>query len=274
VDVDFKFDRRIDSDLHIDAAISHLVLALKCPALESSAAMDTYFHISQAYITKLQLIIDKVPTNESLSTAIANSEHGLGIVKKIEFYLEEGLKRVTGANLQSTQDAYIYYYSCLKVAEYRMLELACQSNTLTVVKKEKYLKDAVEYIIDALVSRPMLQNFDLHYIASLHLSQMLLSSKRHFAAAKAYGKTLLVLSAMLTKAFFNRDVLNLHKLYSDESCKHTSQALQATAKATSWCKKHYGPMLLHERVASGYASWSFEDLPSVVLPLANNNNNK
>lgn len=37
------------SDIHIEAAISHLTLALRCPALTNSRAMDIYFHRAQVW---------------------------------------------------------------------------------------------------------------------------------------------------------------------------------------------------------------------------------
>ena len=49
------------SDLHIQVAISHLTLALRCSVLTNHYKMDLHFHISQAYIARLQFILDRVP---------------------------------------------------------------------------------------------------------------------------------------------------------------------------------------------------------------------
>lgn len=32
-----------------------------------------------------------------------------------------------------------------------------------------------------------------------------------------------------------------------------------------WIKLHFGPIVLNERLAAGYASWSFEECPSVKI---------
>jgi hypothetical protein len=109
------------SDIYLDSAISHLQLALKCPKLEKTAITDIHFHTAQTFISKLQLIIDRVPYGESITKSIIQSD-GVELISSIDHHLKEALSRVTAANTQSSQDAYLYFFSCLKLAEYRMLE--------------------------------------------------------------------------------------------------------------------------------------------------------
>ena len=42
-------------------AISHLALSLRCSVLTNHYKMDLHFHLSQAYIARLQTVIDKIP---------------------------------------------------------------------------------------------------------------------------------------------------------------------------------------------------------------------
>jgi len=39
----------------------------------------------------------------------------------------------------------------------------------------------------------------------------------------------------------------------------------ASSKDIFWVKKHFGAFSLNERLQAGYATWSFEDMPSVKL---------
>jgi hypothetical protein len=259
VDGDFEVDDNglPMTDLYLDAAISHLTLAQRSAGLKRSEKMDVHFHRAQAQIFKLQLIIDRVPYGESVTKAIVFRD-GLELIQNIETDLREALKRVTAANTQSAQDAFVYYYSSLKLAEYRMLQAACASD-ITVEEREEYLRDAVQHMVEACASRPLPDNMDLHYVASVQLAQMLAAVKRSHAASKAFAKTLLVLSALANRAVFNPAFFELKLL--DDLNKHSTQAVSAAVREIEWVKLHLGPKVLHERVAAGYASWSFEDLP-------------
>jgi tetratricopeptide (TPR) repeat protein len=259
VDPDFRSDNlQAVSDIYLDSAISHLQLALKCDKITKTNLTDIHFHLAQSLISKLQLIIDKVPYGESITKAIMASD-GLDLIKLIDHNLNEALARVTAANTQSAQDAYLYFFACLKLAEYRMLEAAC-APSLTMPEREVYLKDAIEYIIDACLSRPLADNMDLHYIATCQLGQVLMAVKRTHAGSKAYGKILFCLSALLNRSIFNISVFE-NKL-RDDLYKHSTSGISAALKDTKWIKLHLGPTKLHERASPGYATWSFEDIPS------------
>eukprot|EP01038_Epipyxis_sp_PR26KG_P007843 gene7843-10650_t len=259
--VDSEFTPGSRSTLHLESAISHLTLALRCKNLTSAAQSDIYFHLSQAHISKLQVFIDKIPANHSVTRTIAASTDALETLRHIEYNLREGLNRVTGANAQSTQDAFIFFYSCLKIAEYRMLEGACRLD-LSADKRLNYLIDAVEYMIDALISRSLVDNMDMHYIATSQMSQILLSVKHSYAATKSYAKTMICLSAMLMRALYNPEVAQ--QRIGDQTNKELSLGLIACSKDIIWIKKHYGPIKLHESLSPGLALWSFEDMPTAA----------
>lgn len=260
VDDEYDVDERgiPYSDLYLEIATSHLILGLRCKTLKKQVRMDCNFHLAQTYITKLQFIIDRVPYGESVTKAVVNSD-GLDIINSIEDNLKEALKRVTAANSQSVQDAYVYYYSSLKLAEYRMLQAACLPE-LTPEEREEHLRDAVEFVVDACLARTLPNNMDLHYVSNVQMAQMLAAVKRGNAACKSYAKTLMVLSVLANRAIFN-EIYFEGKLLEDMA-KHTSQALFNSNKEIDWVKLHLGPTVLHERVAAGYASWSFEDIAS------------
>jgi hypothetical protein len=219
--------------------------------------MDQHFHLAQTYISKLQLIIDKVPFGESVTKAIIAAD-GVEFIVQIEGNLKESLKRVTAANTQSVQDAYLFYYASLKLAEYRMLEAACTPNMATT-DREDHLKDSVQFIVDACVSRPLADNVDMHYIASSQLAQVMMAVKRTHAASKAYGKLMFMLSVLANRWLFS--LKYVEKKIREDAGKHATSAMYAATKDTQWIKLHVGPSKLHEKVAAGYACWSFEDIP-------------
>jgi hypothetical protein len=251
------------SDIHLEVALTHLNLALRCPDLTGPAAMDLHFHLAQTAISRLQLIIDRVPMGQSVTKALQAHSEGLDLIRSIELHLAEARKRVTPASTQTTQDGYLYFFSCLKISEYRMLEAACRPE-LQPVEREDFLTDAVEHLVDALLARPLTDNTDLHYIATAQMSQLLLAVKRTFAAAKSYGKCLFTLSLIINRSLYNPE--DVQEKLSQETVRQVGQALDAGARDVAWVKLHFGPVALNERVTAGYASWSFEDAPSVKLP--------
>jgi len=248
------------SDLHIQVAISHLTLALRCTVLTNHYKMDLHFHISQAYIARLQLILDRVPRGESVIKTISVNPDAMDIIDKVEKHLNEALVRVTAASNETIQDGYLYYYSCLKMAEYKMLAAACNTE-LHELEREDNMKESITYVIDTLTSRSMEECLDLHYLSMSQLSQILSSVKRNFAAARSYSKTLLTLSAVINRAFYSPESLNPQ--LRDECWRHLSQAMNASEKQLTWVKLHLGPLTLNEKVSAGYASWSFEETRSV-----------
>src|SRR4051812_28303631 len=144
-----------------------------------------------------------------------------------------------------------------------MLEAACKPE-LTSKERAFYLKDSIEYLIDALMSRPLVDNIDLHYIATAQMSAMLMSCKKTFAACKSLCKTLLCLSTMINRSIFNPETAAQLKL-ADELNKQSSATLYASAKDIFWTKRHFGPLSLNERATAGYATWSFEEAQSVKM---------
>eukprot|EP01035_Chromulina_nebulosa_P023525 gene23525-30496_t len=248
------------SDLHIQAAISHLALSLRCTVLTNHYKMDLHFHLSQAYIARLQTVIDKIPKDESVIKALSGNPDAMDLIAKIERHLNEALIRVTAASNETIQDGYLYYYACLKMAEFKMLAAACNED-LHELEREDNLKESITYVIDTLTSRSMEECLDLHYLSVAQLAQILGSVKRYYTAARTFSKALLTLSAVVNRAFYSPESLNAQ--FRDEVFKHLSQALHSSERQLSWVKWHLGPVRLNERGVPGYSSWSFEEAKSM-----------
>lgn len=259
VDPDYGKPGEEVSDIYLDSALSHISLALRCEAVPKTEKMDLHFHLAQTFVSKLQLIIDRVPYGESVTKAIIESD-GLELITKIEENLRQALKRVTAANTQSIHDAYVYFYASMKLAEYRMLQAACTPQN-EASEREDHLRDAIEFIIDSSISRPLADNMDLHYIACSQLAQVLMAVKRTHAASKSYAKLLFCLSTLANRSMHN--VTYFEYKFREDLFKHAGSAINTAVKDTTWIKLHLGPQNLHERPAGGYASWSFEDLPTI-----------
>lgn len=162
VDPDYGRPGEELSELHLDSAISHLMQATRSPSLPPVDMMDVYFHLAQAHLAKLYHITDRMAPGESLTKTLASTE-GLIHMRTAEGYLREALSRVTPANTESTQDGYVYYWTSLKLSEFRMLESACRKD-VTAAERDEILRDSVVYLVQALISRPIADNMDLHYI--------------------------------------------------------------------------------------------------------------
>ena len=109
IDSDYKKEvYHANSDLNIEAAISHFLRALRCNVLSKTFVMDLHFHVAQAYIARLQLLMDKVPQGQSLTRALERD--GLDTIYDIEVHLKEALKRVTAASNETVQEGYYTLY--------------------------------------------------------------------------------------------------------------------------------------------------------------------
>lgn len=270
IDADYEVDERGVplSDLPLQAALSHLLQALRhaSPGLTRAQRMDLHFHTAQTYISLLQVVIDRVPYGESVTKAIIQAE-AVDLISSAVQQLLEARKRVTAANTQSVQDAYVYYYSSLKLAEYRMLQAAC-GESLEEQEREACLEDSVRYLVDACLARPLADNLDLHYLGGAQMAQMVAALQRPHATSKAYAKVLMSHAALTNRSLFCPVTAQSSGMLEEKLRKdlrrHLSQAALAAVRGAGrvWTKLHLGGTVLQERPAAGYASWSFEDLPA------------
>eukprot|EP01039_Chlorochromonas_danica_P010177 gene10177-11261_t len=270
IDADYEVDERGVplSDLPLQAALSHLVQALRhaSPGLTRAQRMDLHFHAAQTYISLLQVVIDRVPYGESVTKAIVQAE-AVDLISSAVQQLLEARKRVTAANTQSVQDAYVYYYSSLKLAEYRMLQAAC-GESLEEQEREACLEDSVRYLVDACLARPLADNLDLHYLGGAQMAQMVAALQRPHATSKAYAKVLMSHAALTNRSLFCPVTTQTSGMLEEKLRKdlrrHLSQAALAAVRGAGrvWTKLHLGGTVLQERPAAGYASWAFEDLPA------------
>ena len=114
----------VTSIMHLDVAISHLDLASKSPH-SVSRQTDLQFLKAQLNILKLHHITDNLGAGQSLTRAL-EMQGGNDIMETIDDHLTRCLKRITSADM-NTQDAYIYFFSNLKLSEMRMLQTASKS---------------------------------------------------------------------------------------------------------------------------------------------------
>lgn len=187
------------SDLHTMSAIGHLTSALSSPFSED-IALDLHFNLAQAHISRVYIIADRVPFGESVSATLANTE-GASIMQSVEKHLLAGLKFVTAASTQSTMDAYVFFFSCLKLAEYKMLFAAIKENA-PYEEREALFCDAVMHVEKALGARPLYDNQDLNYCALVQLCQMLVAGRKKHCAVYTYSKLLMVLSVIVARSQF------------------------------------------------------------------------
>lgn len=185
VDPNYGEDPLEDSDLGLVSAAQHLALALRCSSLRPARRLDLLFHLAQVNIARLNMTTDRVPPGKSMLVAIAAKDGGEGmeIIETVKRCLIEAIKGSTAANMESTQDAYVYFFSCLKLSELRMLEAAAAAD-LSLTQRDKALEQSVVQLVNALLARSVVDNTELHYIACAQMSYMLFAAKRYYAATK------------------------------------------------------------------------------------------
>ena len=149
-------------------AISHLELASRSPHA-TSRLTDLQFLTAQLNILKLHHITDNLQAGESLTRALANND-GNAIMKLIDEQLHTCLRRITSADM-NTQDAYIYFFSNLKLSEMCMLQTASQEG-LSAEEKKELLGKSVSYLENSLRSRSLNENLDLHYVSMVQVCEL------------------------------------------------------------------------------------------------------
>jgi UDP-N-acetylglucosamine enolpyruvyl transferase len=153
--------------VHLDSAISHLELASKSPHAASKMT-DIQFLTAQLNILKLHHITDNLQAGQSLTKALA-AQDGNDIMHVIDNHLHACLKRITSADM-NTQDAYIYFFSNLKLSEMKMLQTASHAG-IGKDERMELLQFAVMYLENALRSRSLNENVDLHYVSMIQVPQ-------------------------------------------------------------------------------------------------------
>lgn len=247
------------SDLYLQSAIRHLEQALRYPALAGRRQMEVNFSLAQAHISRLYLITDHVPYGSSLTQAIAD-KGGMEILLAAEEFLRESSVHTTAANSQSVFDAYVFFFSRLKFAEFRMLENAL-SPSLSADQRTELLRSSVVNLVDALRARTEADNLDLHLVALMHMAHILLSSRKYVPAMKAYAKALMTASGVVTRQLFSFALLSTKKSAGMVD-KLVTQSLIALSKESVFVKHHLGPLspaLVETGVGTpGVAFWALE----------------
>jgi hypothetical protein len=199
----------LDENMHEDGmpkndrayvmATEHLKLALQSSVIKPGRKMDIAFHLAQANIARFHIIVDRVPVEQSVVQALVQQD-GISIMQDVERALREAMKGATAANTQSTQDAFVYYYSSIKLSEFRTLQSGMDA-ALPAKARLTLLTQSFNLLVDSLLSRSIIDNLDLHYIATLTMSQGLYSSRCYDPCTMWYTKSLMCLSSMVNRTY-------------------------------------------------------------------------
>lgn len=239
VNLDYQKPGVPDNDIHIVSVISHLQAAVKSPHADySEMQMDLHFRCAQCNIYRVYLVTDRVPPGESISQAFAKSFDATSILLAVEKHMLYARQFVTAANNQSTKDAYAFFYSCLKLAEYKMLYSGIIDDA-TIAQRELIFQQSVYYVLEALLARPLFDNQDLHYCTLVQLCQMLMAARKKHVAVLAYGRLLITLSTIVNRSVYSP--VNENKKLTDEIYRQSGHLLYAAASTVQWEQLHAGP---------------------------------
>lgn len=247
------------SDLCYVVASEHLHHALQSPVIKPGRKMDIAFHLAQANIARFHIIVDRVKPPQSVVQALVERD-GIDIMKDIEKALREAMKGATAANTQSTQDAFVYFYSSIKLSEFRTLQSGMDP-ALPAASRLKLLTQAFNLLVDALLSRSIVDNLDLHYIATLTMAQGLMASRCFDPCTMWYTKALMCLSSACNRTQHTPKGIKqvcFHKVETEMQMQ-VEKSIMASSRELRWEKEHLGALYLTESVTSGYAYWSFEE---------------
>ena len=62
-----------------------------------------------------------------------------------------------------SQDGLIFYFACLKLADFRVLEAGIRHNK-DAEERDGLIRDALAHIINSMISRSLEENMDLHHV--------------------------------------------------------------------------------------------------------------
>lgn len=239
VNLDYQKPGVADNDIHVVSVVSHLQAAVKSPHADySEMQMDLHFRCAQCNIYRVYLVTDRVPPGESISQAFAKSFDATSILLAVEKHMLFARQFVTAANNQSTKDAYAFFYSCLKLAEYKMLYSGIIED-VPIAQRELIFQQSVYYILEALLARPLFDNQDLHYCTLVQLCQMLMAARKKHIAVLAYGRLLITLSTVVNRSVYSP--VNESKKLLDEIYRQSGNLLYAANSTVEWEQTHAGP---------------------------------
>jgi hypothetical protein len=246
-------ERASSTQIALDAAIQHLQVSMHSSAAKPRLA-DIQFKIACANLERLHLLLDNIPPGMSLVEAMS-SKGGYDVMEQVEHHLLSGLERLTAAG-QNTQEAYIFYFSCLKLSELKMMQTVSMRG-LMPEDKIWLLSRSVDFLNDALDSRSLWHNLDLHYIAMVQMCNMLLATRRVSAALKVWVKILLTLSATICRAKYTPG--QAVDVYAHEVSKQISLALHNSQRLSKWIQRHPKPFL-SAPLKTYDCVWGFEEV--------------
>lgn len=196
----------------------------------------------------------------------ADSGLGMSTLEELEGNLTETIQWILESkDPRSVLDTHILYYSSLKLVEFRVMSSAARGIALKEAgeSKDSALHESLIFSTQALRARPLCESYDLHFIATIRLAQLLLNARRRLAAP-AVGKALLVLSSVMNKlSHTTLEYTDCHKLLSDLELVIRVGILSASGYgrgSTVWSKRHSGAtnLTLADSIP-GYANWCFEE---------------
>ena len=189
--------------------------------------LKRYFQSSQLNILKIYHITDNLEAGKSLTSALYEQD-GNKIMDTIDEHLQACLKRITSADM-NTQDAYIFFFSNLKLSELHMLRTATIKN-ITSEDKLALLSKSVACLENALRSRSLNENIDLHYVSMIQMSQMLVATRNYIGALAVFCKIVLCLSVTITRAH----ACTAENTLTHELKKQSALALSCASRLTEW----------------------------------------
>lgn len=239
VNADYEKPYSQPNDIHIVSVISHLKACLRSPYSDTSVMqMNLNFRIAQCNIYRVYQIADKVPPGESISSVFMKGIDSANVLLDVEKHMLYARQYVTAANSQSTADAYMFFYSCLKLAEYKMLYAGIMDDA-TIEQRETTFQQSIYYLLEAMTARPLYDNQDLHYVTCAQLCQMLMAGRKKHFAVLAYSRLLFTMSVLTNRAPYSP--VNQQRALLDEIYKASAHLFYAANGTIEWEKKHAGP---------------------------------
>jgi hypothetical protein len=194
--------------VHVEAVIFHLSQALTSPACEKWN-YELKFRLGLAHLLKLYGVTDKLHSTSSIAAAIMAPQN-IDTLRQVESNLLQALKGVTAGN-KGGIEAFMFYFSSLKMAELKILQAVAIDNymrnkiknfRIPVTDRKALLKDAMKYIMETLWSRPCEENIDLNYLAVAQICFLLSSSRKYELALRCYARSLMSISCMMNRLRF------------------------------------------------------------------------
>ena len=208
----------------LQVALSHLNLAKNSPACKKSMLTEIHFFTALATFAKLNFLSDKIVSPAVFATPLSDGSLPADVMTSAEASFQQAVQRVTAMS-KSGIEAYIFFFSSLKIAELKVLQAVAinyqaaenkdgtkslrRMNSISHVNdiqtqsdRDYFFQAALKHLLDALQARKPFDNVDLHFLSSSQMGYLLSIGPKRELSVHCFVRAMMCLSCIIIRSRF------------------------------------------------------------------------